>query len=227
MTTKARFSIYTELSRIQQDIKAPKGQYNSFGKYKYRSCEDILEAAKPVLGECSLILNDEIVVVGDRFYVKAVASLHHPEAESPATSTAFAREALTKKGMDEAQVTGSSSSYARKYALQALLALDDNKDPDTTNDHQESPKSYSYSTNGGAKKQSGSNLISDAQVQRMYSLRTQSGIPMDEAKAILAKYGFSSGKEVTKDKYDTICKEITAAGEKTKINPQTPPTPVA
>lgn len=221
-------NIYAELSRIQQEIKAPKGQYNSFGKYKYRSCEDILEAAKPVLGPCSLLLNDEIVVVGDRFYVKATATLHHPESDSPAKATAFAREALTKKGMDEAQVTGSSSSYARKYALQALLALDDNKDPDTTNNHQEAPKTYSYSTSsGGAKKSSGSNLISEAQVKRMYSLRTQSGIPMQEAKAILAKHGFSSGSEVTKDKYDTICKEITTAGEKVKPNPQTPPTPVA
>ena len=117
------------LNKIQTKLKAPKGQTNSFGKYKYRSCEDILEAVKPLLGEATLTVWDEIVLVGDRFYVKATASLQ--SGEERAETSAFAREAEEKKGMDVAQVTGAASSYARKYALNGLFCIDDNKDPDT------------------------------------------------------------------------------------------------
>ena len=121
------------LSKIQSLLKAPKGQFNKFGNYKYRSCEDILEAAKPVLAEfsMSIVLSDEIVCVADRVYVKATATLCHDDGKIAAQTTAYAREALTKKGMDESQITGSSSSYARKYALNGLLAIDDTKDADT------------------------------------------------------------------------------------------------
>ena len=121
------------LSKIQSLLKAPKGQFNNFGNYKYRSCEDILEAAKPVLAEfsMSIILSDEIVSVADRVYVKATATLCHDDGKIAAQTTAYAREALTKRGMDESQVTGASSSYARKYALNGLLAIDDTKDADT------------------------------------------------------------------------------------------------
>ena len=121
------------LSKIQSLLKAPKGQINKFGNYKYRSCEDILEAAKPVLAEfsMSIVLSDEIVSVADRIYVKATATLCHDDGKIAAQTTAYAREALTKKGMDESQITGSSSSYARKYALNGLLAIDDTKDADT------------------------------------------------------------------------------------------------
>ena len=117
------------LNKIQQELKAPKGQTNTFGKYKYRSCEDILEAVKPLLGEATLIINDEIVMLGDRFYVKATATLKL--GEETATSTAYAREALEKKGMDTSQITGATSSYARKYALNGLFLIDDTKDADT------------------------------------------------------------------------------------------------
>lgn len=127
-------TIYTELSRIQKELKAPKGQYNTFGNYKYRSCEDILEAAKPLLGECSLTINDEIVLIGDRFYIKATAKLSLTNDEF-ITNSALAREPEGKKGMDEAQVTGATSSYARKYALNGLFAIDDTKDADATNTH--------------------------------------------------------------------------------------------
>ena len=122
--------IYNELSRIQKELKAPKGQYNSFGKYKYRSCEDILEAVKPLLGNCCLTISDDIVLIGDRFYIKATARLALSN-EDFIENSAFAREALDKKGMDESQVTGASSSYARKYALNGLFAIDDTKDADT------------------------------------------------------------------------------------------------
>jgi len=117
------------LSEIQKKLKANKGQFNKFGNYSYRSCEDILESVKPLLGECALILNDEMILIGDRYYVKATAFLLLGDQE--VKSTAFAREPLNRKGMDEAQVTGATSSYARKYALNGLFCIDDGKDPDS------------------------------------------------------------------------------------------------
>lgn len=141
-----------ELIRIQSALKAPKGQYNSFGKYKYRSAEDILEAVKPLLAEnnCSLTLSDDIqvlgtpvvvlmpggaqTVTGQRIYVRATATLTNKDGKQVVV-TACAREEETKKGMDGSQVTGASSSYARKYALNGMFAIDDTKDSDTTNTH--------------------------------------------------------------------------------------------
>lgn len=129
-------TIHEKLSQIQSKLNAPKGQYNSFGKYNYRNCEDILQALKPILSEhkCHVSLSDEVVIVGNRFYIKATATITDSENNSFST-TAFAREAESKKGMDESQVTGSTSSYARKYALNGLFAIDDNKDADTLNNH--------------------------------------------------------------------------------------------
>ena len=118
---------------IQNELKAPKGQFNSFGRYKYRSCEDILEAVKPLLHKysCSLNISDEVVMVGDRFYIKATATLRKDTGEVISSSVACAREDEAKKGMDGAQVTGAASSYARKYALNGLFCIDDTKDADT------------------------------------------------------------------------------------------------
>lgn len=125
--------IYKKLLLIQKDLKAPKGQYNAFGKYRYRSCEDILESVKPLLIKEGVLLSlsDEIVDVGGRIYVKATASVSH-EGQTISV-TAFAREEESKKGMDGSQVTGASSSYARKYALNGLFCIDDTKDSDATN----------------------------------------------------------------------------------------------
>lgn len=125
--------IYEKLSAIQQELKAPKGQYNSFGKYKYRSCEDILEAVKPICAKhkTALVLLDDIREVNGRFYVVAQAQLHDCESDNAVTSTAFAREPDEKKGMDDSQITGTASSYARKYALNGLFCIDDTKDADT------------------------------------------------------------------------------------------------
>jgi len=125
----------SELFKIQQSLKVPKGQQNTFGKYKYRSCEDILEALKVPLGEnsCYVVLSDSIEMIGDRFYIKATASLKK-DGTVIEVATAYARESLTKKGMDDSQVTGTASSYARKYALNGLFAIDDTKDADT-NEH--------------------------------------------------------------------------------------------
>ena len=124
-----------KLLKIQQELKAPKNQFNAFGKYKYRSAEDILEAVKPVLLECGcvLTLSDDLVNIGDRYYVKATATLSNGEVIDQVT--AFAREEESKKGMDGSQITGTASSYARKYALNGLFLIDDTKDSDATNDH--------------------------------------------------------------------------------------------
>ena len=125
----------TRISSAQGELKAPKNQYNSFGKYSYRSCEDILEAAKPVCAKYGLLLtvSDEIVHEGDRYYIKATACLYDAQdgSDEVVSATAFAREALDKKGMDDSQITGTASSYARKYALNGLFCIDDTKDADT------------------------------------------------------------------------------------------------
>lgn len=117
------------LAKIQKELNAPKNQRNSFGNYNYRSCEDILEGVKPLLGDLFLSISDEIVQIGDRFYVKATATITDGEASH--STSAMARESLTKKGMDDAQVTGATSSYARKYCLNGLFGIDDAKDADT------------------------------------------------------------------------------------------------
>ena len=129
-----------ELLQIQSELKAPKGQFNAYGKYKYRSCEDILEAVKPILkkNNCTLLLSDSLIYVGERYYIKATATLVNAEGKSVSTE-AYAREEETKKGMDASQITGASSSYARKYALNGLLCIDDNKDSDTTNTGDNAP----------------------------------------------------------------------------------------
>ena len=122
-----------KLAMIQQKLKAPKSQVNTFATYKYRSCEDILEAVKPLLNDLVLTISDDIVEVGGRVYVKATVSIY--SGSGTLSTTAFARESETKKGMDDSQITGSASSYARKYALNGLFCIDDTKDSDATNEH--------------------------------------------------------------------------------------------
>lgn len=138
-------SIYETLSNIQVELKAPKNLYNSFGRYKYRNAESILEAAKPLCAKhgCTLTVSDEVILIGSRYYIKATATVQDKDGNA-ASTTALAREDETKKGMDGAQITGTASSYARKYALNGLFCIDDTKDPDTneyhnqtTEDHQE------------------------------------------------------------------------------------------
>ena len=131
-------NIYEKLLKAQVELKAPKGQYNSFGKYKYRSCEDILEALKPVLDKLKLTLfiKDDVIEVNTRNYVKATIILVNIEKPDEIIETsALAREEETKKGMDGSQITGASSSYARKYALNGMFMIDDTKDSDSTNTH--------------------------------------------------------------------------------------------
>lgn len=153
-----------ELIEIQAKLKAPKKQFNKFGNYKFRSCEDILEAVKPLLQEykCTLLLSDSIELVGDRYYVKAQAGIMN-ESGSSVSVTGYAREEEVKKGMDGSQITGTASSYARKYALNGLFCIDDTQDADTqkpvkratkpkeelTTDHKNWIKCVAYVKNGG------------------------------------------------------------------------------
>ena len=132
-------SIYEKLMQIQHELKAPKGQYNSFGKYKYRSCEDILEAVKPILSKhgCAAVISDTLVHSGDRYYVQATATLYDTETGDAVCNSAYSREEETKKGMDGSQITGTASSYARKYALNGLFLIDDTKDADTDAYHEQ------------------------------------------------------------------------------------------
>lgn len=129
-------SIYETLSNIQVELKAPKNLYNSFGRYKYRNAESILEAAKPLCAKhgCTLTVSDEVILIGSRYYIKATATVQDKDGNA-ASTTALAREDETKKGMDGAQITGTASSYARKYALNGLFCIDDTKDPDSNEYH--------------------------------------------------------------------------------------------
>ena len=126
-------NIYIKLQKIQAELKAPKSKRNNFGKYNYRSLEDIMEALKPLLQKyaCLCRMDDEITMIGDRFYVRSTIHLIDTESDQAINATAYAREALTKKGMDESQITGTASSYARKYACNGLFLIDDTQDADT------------------------------------------------------------------------------------------------
>jgi len=190
-------NVYMKLVEVQSKLKAPKSQFNKFGNYAYRNCEDILEALKPLLNEVKAIINisDDVVLVGDRYYIKATVKFICAESGEIIEASAMAREEENKKGMDSSQLTGSTSSYARKYALNGLFAIDDTKDSDTTNTH-----------NKEAGKASNNEIISEAQVKRLFVLAK--GKDTDKVKGIVDKYGFKSSKDITKDKYSSICEEI-------------------
>lgn len=135
-------NLLSKLQKIQREMKAPKNLYNKFGNYSYRNAEGILESFKPY-GEkykVALTVSDDVVVVGDRYYIKATATLFDTESDSTISNSAFARESFDKKGQDDSQITGTASSYARKYALNGLFLLDDTKDADTDEFHEETKK---------------------------------------------------------------------------------------
>lgn len=129
--------LIAKLAKIQQDLDAPKNQWNSFSNFWYRSCEDIIEGLKPLLNGLVVTMSDDIVIVGDRVYVKATITL--TDGENSIVNTALAREPLSKKGMDDSQITGTASSYARKYALNGLFCIDDEKDADSKDNRDQKP----------------------------------------------------------------------------------------
>ena len=191
-------SVYKKLIEVQTKLKAPKNQYNSFGKYSYRNCEDILEALKPILHEvgATIVISDEVVSVNERYYVKATVKFIDTETGEVVEASANAREEDNKKGMDSSQLTGSTSSYARKYALNGLFAIDDTKDSDFTNTHDKEDKKKTLE------------VISEAQAKRMYMLAK--GKDPDIIKQILSNNGFNASRDITKDKYNYICEQIEA-----------------
>jgi predicted acyl esterase len=189
-----------ELIEIQKELKAPKGQYNSFGKYKYRSAEDILEAVKPLLhkNKCQLTLSDEIELIGDRYYVKATAKITN--GEEAFWTSAYAREDLEKKGMDGAQITGTASSYARKYALNGLFCIDDTKDADTdeyANQQKQEEKPSKKKTTSAKKTSSRDELVAYCE---------SNGIDM---KQVASFYDLS--REATEEQFANALKELKAS----------------
>ena len=191
--------IYKKLSRIQCELVATKGQYNNFGKYSYRSCEDILEAVKPLLDKykVAIVIKDDIVLVGDRFYVKATATLIDSETGESVEASAFARESADKKGMDSSQVTGATSSYARKYALNGLFAIDDNKDADATNTHGKETIKVNMTP-----------ALSEAQLKRLYAIGNKAGIKKEVLDSTVKKSFGCEPKNMTKEQYQNICERL-------------------
>jgi hypothetical protein len=197
--------VYEKLLNVQAVLKAPKGQYNSFGKYNYRNCEDILEATKPLLKEhgLTLKLSDEIELIGDRFYVKSTVIVTDIETGEKDSSCGYAREEENKKGMDGSQITGASSSYARKYALNGLFCIDDNKDSDSTNTHGKDGKSSS----GGSKTEGKTSVttISENQIKRLYAIASKAGYDAEKIKSMVQTKYKKEVKELVKVEYDHIC----------------------
>ena len=195
-------SVYTKLLNVQSELKAPKSQYNSFGKYKYRSCEDILEALKPILNKnkATVIISDDILFVEGRHYIKATVKFIDTENGEMVENSALAREDEVKKGMDSSQITGSVSSYARKYALNGMFAIDDTKDSDSTNTH------------GVEAEQSKSNgKLSAKQVGRLLAIGLKAGIKEPEIKKVIkSEYGKDKIQALSKEQYDLICNRLEA-----------------
>ena len=193
-------NVYEKLMTVQTKLRAPKGQYNQFGHYSYRSCEDILEALKPLLAEVGAIVNvsDEVKLIGNRFYVEATAMFLDCETGDSIIARASAREDETKKGMDLAQVTGSVSSYARKYALNGLFAIDDNKDSDATNTYSKDIKPNMTPVGG----------LSEAQIKRLFAIGNKAGFKKDVVEATVKKMFGCETKDMTKDQYNTVCERL-------------------
>lgn len=203
--------IYAALQAVQRELKAPKGQYNSFGKYNYRSCEDIVEAVKPLLNEQGLILtmSDDVICVADRVYIKAVCRVVDVANGDSIETSALAREPLEKKGMDASQVTGTSSSYARKYALNGLFAIDDCKDADTDqyttqtsqNRPQQPAKQNAGNYKGKTQSTPANNATDEMRVKAIKALNAEierTGVEGSEVANIAkTKYGKGSVKEMT------------------------------
>ena len=184
-------SLVQTLSYIQTNLKAHKNLYNSFGGYAYRSCEGILEAVKPYLkdSDLALIISDEIVYIGDRFYVKATATIKDSEG-GEISATAYAREPEQKKGMDSAQLTGATSSYARKYALNGLFCIDDNKDADSMDNSVEVEQT---------------NFLNDNQVKLITNKAKEVGVDIDVICNAMKVESLNQIKEV---KYNAIIKRL-------------------
>ena len=201
--------IYEQLANVQHELKCNKSLYNNFGKYSYRSTELIMEAVKPLLfsNDLCLIITDSVELIGDRFYIKATATIYNKEGEQIST-TAYAREEEGKKGMDASQVTGSTSSYARKYALNGLLAIDDTKDADATNTHGVTSDSKATATNNKTNNTANTYKLTEGQIKRLYAIGYKKGYSREYMnKLVNAKY-MKSIEDLSKEEYDYICSSL-------------------
>lgn len=199
-------SVCTKLLNVQSELKAPKSQYNSFGKYKYRSCEDILEALKPILNKnkATIIISDDILFVGGRYYIKATVKFIDIENGETIENSALAREEESKKGMDASQITGSVSSYARKYALNGMFAIDDTKDSDSTNTHGVEPNSTPEQSKSNGK-------LSAKQVGRLLAIGLKAGIKEPEIKKVIkAEFGKDKIEDLSIEDYNSVCSRLEA-----------------
>lgn len=202
-------NVLNKLFKIQQELKVPKNQRNTFGNYNFRNCEDIMEASKPICAKhnCLLICSDELIQVGDRYYVKAIATIFDLDSGESVSTSACAREEETKKGMDASQITGASSSYARKYALNGLLQLDDNKDADTNEYKKQKEKDNLKSTTKKVDKPV--EMIEEGQITAIRILLKDH----EELKnAVYKKLGITSSKEMsnklTKSQATSLIKQL-------------------
>ncbi len=207
-------NIYEKLLNIQAELKAPKGQENKFGHYKYRSCEDILEAVKPLLAKNKVILQltDKIECLGNRYYIKATAILIDTEDTKNEEiayieNTAYARESEEKKGMDDSQITGTASSYARKYALNGLFCIDDTKDADT-NEFKEQQDKVTKQDKEQILEENIDELVTEQQAKTIYAIMRQKGL--DVEKQLLTNYSITNTKDLTKRQYASILNKIKA-----------------
>ena len=216
----AKNKLLDSLRIVQKELKVPKNQYNSFGKYHYRSCEDILQAARPLCNDNGLILtvSDEIVQIGTRFYVKATSKVTEVETGESVENVAYAREDDSKKGMDSCQLTGACSSYSRKYSLCGLFAIDDTKDADTEQYHQtaqnapQATRSAKPTTSTKAPAKAPQNANDEARVKAMKALTDEMnrmGCTGQEVAAIAgAHIGKVSTKDMTTEEIQTVAKSL-------------------
>lgn len=200
--------IYQKLIEIQNELKAPKSRFNKFGNYNYRSAEDILEYVKPINKKygCVLVVSDEIEMIGTRFYIKATANLYDIETGENVCTTAYAREEETKKGMDGSQITGTASSYARKYALNGLYNIDDTKDADTNEFHE---------LNNQQNRNKPPQKVNNTHIKTIRNLMQQAGI---EETKILTTYKIKSLEDMTVDTYGRCLRKLNATLKKEEGN---------
>ena len=202
-------NIYEKLTEVQNELKAPKSKYNSFGKYNYRSCEDILEAVKPILKakKLAMTVKDDVFNIGGRFYIMATVTVFDCESEEKVSTTAYAREDADKKGMDGSQITGSSSSYARKYALNGMFAIDDTKDADGWNTHGKDKTAEKKDEAKPYEEKPKNEYATEEQIAKLNKYYAKS---TDKYRKALEKYGVTNAVQLKKMEAQSIINRVEA-----------------